>query len=90
MKLHEAKPLTTTWLDRKGTQYVFRKGTSVMSERIVIHKWHDTDEITWQHVKGDGRTPNFVVFNSGDWTADEDIDAMREFAQFQLSKAVSA
>jgi len=86
MKIYETKPLTTTWVGRKGTCYVFRKGTKTTSERIVIHKWHDTGEMNWKHVKGDGRTPDFVIYASGEWTAEEEQDAMRKFAHLQLFK----
>lgn len=88
MKIYKSKPLTTTWLGRKGTQYVFRKGSKSTTQRIVFHKWHDTGEFRWRRIEGDGRTPDFIEYESGEWTGGEDQTAMRKFAELQLTKAI--
>lgn len=75
-----------TYFGGPVTGWEFRTG-SAMSERVIFEQNNDTGAMTWRHIKGDGRTPEFVKFGSGEWAGGPDVDAMRECAASLLGVA---
>jgi hypothetical protein len=61
------KKYTRDWLGRPGTCYMVVTGTSSTLRRIVFQHWHDTDEITWRDLSGDGSKGTLVTYASGQW-----------------------
>jgi len=63
--LKESKVFNGTWLSRPGTSYSIRKGRFMISERIDVHVWTDTNEMVLSHIEGDGRDKeNFKRFDT--------------------------
>ena len=50
-------------MDRTGVLYEYKKNQSSYCERVIAIQWNDTNELQLRHCKGDGRLPNFVIFN---------------------------
>ncbi len=50
-------------MGRTGIHYEYKKNQTSFCERVIAIKWNDTNELQLRHCKGDGRLPNFVIFN---------------------------
>jgi hypothetical protein len=57
----QTKPLTTTWMGRKGTVTEYRTAHKVDSLRLVRFDWAD-GEVEHKLIEGDGRTDDFKTY----------------------------
>lgn len=72
---------TATWCDGVATTWEVKrsKGARFTSERVVLHRWHDSGDVIVRHCKGDGRTASFRVFlelNYGANVSDDEATAV--------------
>lgn len=74
------KKTVSSWCDRSGTTYTAEKG----KKRVVWHHWHDTNQVAWRLLSGDGRNGTLFCHESGEWLEDLDSTSMQAFALAKL------
>lgn len=85
------KKKTYTYLDRVGTTWIIAtKKSDPRCERVVFTRWHDTQELTIRHCKGDGRRFDFQVFHEDTLPAIVEDDVALAMAKELLKNSVNA
>lgn len=56
------KPKQFSFNGRLADVETFQLGTSSLSQRVVVYKFTDNEEMIIKHISGDGRTKNFQIF----------------------------
>ena len=86
--IHERTSKPNRWMDGEGVQTMFarsKSGTRSSGERVMCIRWTADNTVTLRHMRGDGRTASFKVYDEAEHVTMTEAE-VRQYAAERLTK----